>query len=96
MPLSPSRWPQALIVLAIGAAAAGIASLKRAYETLPHPNVAYNLGRAHAEAGDVDEAIGWYRVYLMSSPADRYEIETVIRALERHRERRKWRMGVMP
>ena len=30
----------------------GIAELEKAYEILPHPNVLYNIARAHAEAGN--------------------------------------------
>src|SRR4051794_16172252 len=34
----------------------GIVELKVAYTLLPHPNVLYNIARAYAEAGDLDEA----------------------------------------
>lgn len=67
---------------------AGIDALKHAYELLPHPNVAYNIGRAYAECGALKDAIVWYRVYLASKPPDAEEVERVIMSLQRRWERR--------
>src|SRR4051812_37422392 len=42
----------------------GIAQLQKAYEILPHPNVLYNIARAYAESGDLENAVVFYRRYL--------------------------------
>lgn len=60
----------------------GIAELEKAYEISPHPNVLYNIGRAYAEAGDLERAIGYFRWYLEGNPPDKEEISTVVRNLE--------------
>lgn len=60
----------------------GIRELNLAYEILPHPSVLYNLGRAHAEAGHTEEALGVYRRYLAENPPDREEVERVVERLE--------------
>lgn len=66
----------------------GIADLEAAYFTLPHPNVAFNLGRAYLERGDARAAIRWLRVYVASNPEDRLSIEREIRLLEEKLSRR--------
>lgn len=60
----------------------GIAELEKAYEILPHPNVLYNIARAHAEAGNLDKAAENFRRYLETNPPDKEETLTVLRGLE--------------
>ncbi|MEM9067221.1 MAG: TonB-dependent receptor [Myxococcota bacterium] len=60
---------------------AGIAELEIAYETLPHPNVLYNIGRAYAESGRYEEAIDYFEQYLSFAPPDREEVEGFLNAL---------------
>jgi len=60
----------------------GVAELQLAYETLPHPNVLYNIGRAYAEGGRYDEALEYFERYLAADPPDREEVEGFITALE--------------
>jgi outer membrane receptor for ferrienterochelin and colicin len=60
----------------------GIAELQKAYEILPHPNVLYNIARAYAEAGDLENAITYYRRYNEENPADKEEVAQLIRGLE--------------
>ncbi len=60
----------------------GISELQRAYEILPHPNLVYNIARAHAEAGEVEEAVAAYRKYLDGGPPDREEVSQMVAALE--------------
>lgn len=79
--------------LANGEFADGIDALKRAYEVLPHRNVAYNIARAYAEAGSFADAIAWYRVYLASNPPDAAEVAEVVRSIEKHVERRRERFS---
>jgi iron complex outermembrane receptor protein len=60
----------------------GIAELQKAYEILPHPNVLYNIARAYAEAGDLDEAIANFKKYLDGNPADKDDVEKIVKSLE--------------
>ncbi|MEM9067220.1 MAG: TonB-dependent receptor [Myxococcota bacterium] len=59
----------------------GIAELEVAYDTLPHPNVLYNIGRAYAESNRYDEAIEYFERYLASDPPDREEVNGFLSAL---------------
>ncbi|GAB4215761.1 MAG: hypothetical protein OHK0013_41610 [Sandaracinaceae bacterium] len=63
----------------------GIAELEEAYRILPHPNVLFNIARAHAEMGRDDQAIEYYERYLESDPADRAEVETIVTQLRARR-----------
>ena len=60
----------------------GIAELQRAYDTLPHPNVLYNIGRAYVEMGEYEKALGYFRRYLQTEPADRGEVQEVVDRLQ--------------
>jgi len=65
-----------------GRYAEGIAELEKANEILPHPNVVFNIARAHAEAGELDQAVASYKEYLASSPPDQLEVQLVLAQLE--------------
>ena len=67
----------------------GIAELQKAYEILPHPNVLYNIARAYAEAGDLDQALDNYKRYLAGNPADKDEVEEVVKNLEARIKRQR-------
>ncbi|HVH42164.1 MAG TPA: TonB-dependent receptor [Labilithrix sp.] len=60
----------------------GIAELEKAYEILPHANVLYNIARAHAEAGNLEKALEYFRRYLQTEPADKDETLAIVRTLE--------------
>lgn len=60
----------------------GIAELQTAYQLLPHPNVLYNIARAYAEAGDLEEAITYFRKYLEGNPPDKDETSQILKNLE--------------
>jgi iron complex outermembrane receptor protein len=60
---------------------AGVAELQVAYDTLPHPNVLYNIGRAYAEAGRYEEALEYFEQYMDSDPPDREEVSQFIAAI---------------
>jgi outer membrane receptor for ferrienterochelin and colicin len=60
----------------------GITELEKAYEILPHPNVLYNIARAHAEAGNTERALDYFRRYLETNPNDREETVAVVKNLE--------------
>ena len=60
----------------------GIAELQRAYDTLPHPNVLYNIARAYAEDGRYERAAEYFERYLASDPPDRAEVQSLLDAVE--------------
>ncbi len=60
----------------------GIRQLHKANEILPHPNVVFNIARAHAEAGHLEQAIAAYREYIASDPPDRELATRVVEQLE--------------
>jgi outer membrane receptor for ferrienterochelin and colicin len=60
----------------------GIRELEKANEILPHPNVTFNIARAHAEAGNIEQALAAYREYLGSDPPDRDKAAQIVAQLE--------------
>lgn len=60
----------------------GISELEAAYAILPHPNVLFNVARAHAEAGHDERALEAYKKYLEGDPADREDVQKLVTALE--------------
>jgi tetratricopeptide (TPR) repeat protein len=66
----------------------GIQAYETAYRHLPHPNVAFNLGRAHAAYGNYAASIGWLEVYLASDPADREEVQSLLNWVRERRKRK--------
>ena len=46
----------------------GIEELKKAYEILPHPNVLYNIARAYADQGDLENAVAYYKQVPRGEP----------------------------
>jgi iron complex outermembrane receptor protein len=60
----------------------GIKELERANSIFSHPNVTYNIARAHAEAGNLEQAIAKYKEYVASEPADKANIVGLIAQLE--------------
>lgn len=59
-----------------------IKELEKAYEILPHANVAFNIAQAQAEAGNLDLAVRAYKTYLKSDPPDRTEVAAIVEQLE--------------
>ena len=59
-----------------------IKELEKAYEILPHPNVAFNIAQTQAEAGNLDFAIRAYRTYVQSDPPDRVEVTKIMQEIE--------------
>ncbi|WP_434041989.1 MULTISPECIES: TonB-dependent receptor domain-containing protein [Sorangium] len=60
----------------------GIRQLQKANEILPHPNVVFNIARAHAEAGRIEQALAAYREYIASDPPDREQVTRIVAQLE--------------
>ncbi|HJL00164.1 MAG TPA: TonB-dependent receptor [Polyangiaceae bacterium LLY-WYZ-15_(1-7)] len=69
-------------LIADGSLDEGIEELELAYETLPHPNVLYNIGRAYAEAGRYQDALEYFERYLATDPPDREDVIGFIDAIE--------------
>lgn len=68
--------------IAQGRFSEGIGHLERAYAIRPHPNVLYNIGRAHERLGDLEAALRYLTSYLDSGPSDADAIEAEIERLE--------------
>lgn len=60
----------------------GIAELERANTILPHPSVRYNIARAYADAGLLEEAVTAFRAYLARDPEDRAAVAHELAELE--------------
>jgi iron complex outermembrane receptor protein len=60
----------------------GIQELEKANEILPHPNVMFNIARAHAELGNLEQAIASYKEYIASDPPDREKVSGILKELE--------------
>ncbi len=67
----------------------GISELQKAYALLPHPNVLYNIARAYAEAGDLDEAVGYFKKYIDGNPPDKEEAQQILAKLEARIKRQR-------
>ncbi len=52
-----------------------IAELQQAYAIKPHPNVLFNIARAHEAAGRLPEAIEFYQKYLEANPPDEEDVQ---------------------
>lgn len=59
-----------------------ISELLEAYAIKPHPNVLFNVARAHEAAGRPAEAIAFYRRYLEANPPDAERVRDTLAKLE--------------
>ncbi|MDX2009918.1 MAG: TonB-dependent receptor [Myxococcaceae bacterium] len=59
-----------------------IAELLEAYAIKPHPNVLFNVARAHEAAGRPVEALAFYRRYLDANPPDAASVRETVAKLE--------------
>jgi iron complex outermembrane receptor protein len=66
----------------------GIVALKKAYAIRPHPNVLFNVARAYAAIGAIDEAIAHFERYLESDPPDAAEVALTLEDLRTRRQLR--------
>jgi iron complex outermembrane receptor protein len=76
------HFKNGMTLIAKGNYTEGISELEEANRILPHPNVTFNIARAHAEAGNFEQAIAAYREYLASDPADREKVERIVKDLD--------------
>ncbi len=59
----------------------GVESLLKAYEIRPHRNVLFNIARAYASWGRVDDAIIYFERYLETDPPDAARIRSTLEEL---------------
>ena len=59
-----------------------ISELLEAYSIKPHPNVLFNVARAHEAAGRAVEAVNFYRRYLDTNPPDADKVRETLNKLE--------------
>jgi outer membrane receptor protein involved in Fe transport len=76
-----SHFKKGMEAIANGHYEIGIVELKRANEILPHPNVVYNIARAYAESGDLENAVAFYNRYLEGDPSDADEVTQIVASL---------------
>ena len=76
-------------LIADGKYEVGIAELKKAYETLPHINVLFNIARGYTEMGDVENALIYYERYALENPPDRDDVLATMKQLQGRMERQK-------
>jgi len=69
-------------LIAAGDTEAGIAELQVAYDTLPHPNVLFNIGRAYLDAGQAQQSLQYFRRYVDTNPADAADVAALIADIE--------------
>lgn len=60
----------------------GITELLEAYSIRPHPNVLFNIARAHEAAGHLSDAVTFYRRYLDTNPPDSGPVREALERLE--------------
>jgi outer membrane receptor for ferrienterochelin and colicin len=77
-----SHFRRGMALIEQGDVDVGVAELERAYATLPHPNVLYNIASAYAEAGRYADALDYFERYLLSEPPDREEVRAIVQAIE--------------
>lgn len=76
------HFRKGMALIAEGSVDAGVAELKEAYATKPHPNVLYNIARAYHDAGRVPEALEYYHQYLAANPPDEGQVRATVQRLE--------------
>jgi len=70
-------------LIASGEQLAGIESLQKAHELMPHPSVLYNIGLAFSDLGLTRSAIDYLNRYVASDPPDAATVRGLVIVLER-------------
>ena len=84
-----AHFKKGMDAIAAGQYEPGIKELEQAYEILPHPNVLFNIARGYAEEGELEKALAAYRRYLDGNPADKEEVQQVVKNLEARLQRQQ-------
>ncbi len=77
-----AHFKRGMVAIADGRYDAGVVELKMAYESLPHPNVLYNIARAYVDMGNLGDAIIYYKKYLEGEPPDSDDVAPIVASLE--------------
>ncbi len=72
----------------------GVALLRQAYRTRPHPNLLFNIGRAYEDGGQLKQAADHYQRYLRSKPKDQADVRRRLKRLETRRAEARRRAAV--
>lgn len=90
-PIDEARraFDEAIRAVNAGDLDAAILAFERAYAILPHPDVLYNIARAHADSGRLDQAIVYLDRYQADSigPQDREQAQVLRANIVRRMER---------
>jgi tetratricopeptide (TPR) repeat protein len=78
------RFEQGTRAYALGEFQRAITEYRAAYNAKPHPAILYNIGQAYRFAGDLPQALFFYRSYLTNQPnaPNRRDLERRIHDLE--------------
>jgi iron complex outermembrane receptor protein len=76
------HFREGMSLIAAGQVERGIAELKQAYAIKPHPDVLYDIARAYVDVGNIAEALNYFRQYVATDPADKEQVQKMIRRLE--------------
>ncbi len=78
-------FQQAEVHFSVGEFARALDLYKDAYKTKPLPGFLFNIGQCHRNLGRCDQALFFYRQYLLraSDPPNRAEVERLIEICER-------------
>ena len=81
-------FQQGMAALEAGRYREGIDLLTKAYEIRPHRNVLFNIGRAYASLGELDQATDYFERYLATDPPDAGKVRSTMAELEERRRLR--------
>ncbi|MBK6689730.1 MAG: TonB-dependent receptor [Deltaproteobacteria bacterium] len=81
-------FQQGMAALEAGRYREGIDLLTKAYEIRPHRNVLFNIGRAYASLGELDQATDYFERYLATDPPDAAKVRSTMAELEERRRLR--------
>lgn len=76
------HFKNGMALIADGKIDDGIAELLEANSIRPHPNVLFNVARAHENAGRLAEAVTFYKRYLEANPPDAESVRATVDKLE--------------
>src|SRR5437660_8297605 len=76
------HFREGMSIIGAGQVERGIAELKQAYASKPHPDVLYDIAKAYVDLGDIPEALNYFRQYVATDPVDKEQVQAVIQRLQ--------------
>jgi iron complex outermembrane recepter protein len=76
------HFREGMSLIAAGQVERGIAELKQAYATKPHPDVLYDIAKAYVDLGNISEALNYFRQYVATDPPDKEQVVSVMQRLQ--------------